>query len=488
MTHLRVILRLSSDDASELEAQALNNDSRLKEAGITALKFASNYHTAGNISQKFSSPEAGDVPAWGMDPGVDLHVFVRITNEDAYKLKSQALNENPLLNKAGISDVRLPGENQNLGENNQTVLSLKIPKTQFERPRLPGTDLIVTLRMTERDAYQLTASGLNDDPRLRKSGITTVKLNKGEVVPLRNVPNPPHPVPVAPPKKRRFVGCLTATLLLCLGGVVLTGLAAAGVYFFVPNLTINLADPIATTAVVVPVESASTTTPYTLVPATTAASLTPAILLKTPTQPSTATMTATASQTPGLSCQPAQGVVNVDQLSCRYGPGASYLYRSGLFLGDNVDVLGKADTAYGTWLYLLSQSGVKCWVNSKYVDVDQDLACLESYYPDKASLIIFPTALFPAPSNIETERSGTNVSIYWTGYNLAIADRESATSPRYLLELWTCQGGKIVFTPLGTSDEFADILDEPGCSKPSHGQIFLAHKSGYIGPSIIPWP
>ena len=482
MTHLRVILRLSSDDASELEAQALNNDSRLREAGIADLKFASTYLAAGNFSQNFSSPEAGDVPAWGMNPGVDLHVFVRITNDDTYELKAQTLNANPLLDKAGISDVRLPGENQNPAENNQTVLSLKIPK------RSPATDLIVTLRMTERDAHQLTAEDLNNDPRLRRSGIPGIKLKQGNAVPAVPAPKSPPPVPVAPPKKRKFVGCLAALLFLCVGGVVLTGLVGVGVYFFVPNLTINLMDPVATTVIVAPVEPAAATSTHMLVPATIPASLTPTLVSITQTQPSTATMTVTASQTPGLSCQPAQGVVNAAQLSCRYGPGASYLYRSGLFLGNNVDVLGKADTTYGTWLYLLSETGVKCWVNSKYLDMDQDLACLESYYPNKVTLIIFPTNLFPAPSNVQAERSGTNVSIYWTGYNLALADRESATSPRYLLELWTCQGGELVFTPLGTSDEYADILDEPGCSEPSHGHVFLAHKSGYIGPSIIPWP
>ena len=39
MTRLRILIKMESADAFELKAQALNNDSRLKDAGIAALKF-----------------------------------------------------------------------------------------------------------------------------------------------------------------------------------------------------------------------------------------------------------------------------------------------------------------------------------------------------------------------------------------------------------------------------------------------------------------
>jgi hypothetical protein len=74
------------------------------------------------------------------------------------------------------------------------------------------------------------------------------------------------------------------------------------------------------------------------------------------------------------------------------------------------------------------------------------------------------------------------------GYELALGDRESEDSPKYLVEFWTCQGGQIVFTAYGSFEENALIKDESGCSEPSYGNLYMAHKDGYIGPVPIPWP
>jgi hypothetical protein len=32
------------------------------------------------------------------------------------------------------------------------------------------------------------------------------------------------------------------------------------------------------------------------------------------------------------------------------------------------------------------------------------------------------------------------------------------------------------------------VIDEAGCSEPSHGVVYLAEKHGYEGPMEIPWP
>jgi hypothetical protein len=194
-----------------------------------------------------------------------------------------------------------------------------------------------------------------------------------------------------------------------------------------------------------------------------------------------------------VSCQPpSEAVVSAENLSCRYGPGAVYLYRTGLTQGDVVDILGRADTAYGTWIRVQTrwEEPVKCWVNSsnKFVDIPQgDVTCLDPIYPEKAPLIQFNTDLFPKPSNVEASRSEDLVFIQWQGYDLLPGDKPDQ-SPRYLVETWTCQGGKIVFTPYGTDETFAQVRDEGGCAEPSHGQVYMAHVDGYIGPSIITWP
>jgi hypothetical protein len=113
---------------------------------------------------------------------------------------------------------------------------------------------------------------------------------------------------------------------------------------------------------------------------------------------------------------------------------------------------------------------------------------LESVYPEKAPLVQFDHTKFPPPENVSATRTGDQVAIHWDGYELALGDRESAESPIFLVEVWTCVDGKIVFTPLGAFTESAVVTDEAGCSEPSHGQVYIAHKDGYIGPIEIPWP
>lgn len=143
------------------------------------------------------------------------------------------------------------------------------------------------------------------------------------------------------------------------------------------------------------------------------------------------------------------------------------------------------------WLYGLPKDySEPCWVNAKLIQLDGDISSLEpNYYPDKAPPKIFSTDLFPAPKEIEASRSGDQVEITWVGFDPGLGDRESPNSPRYLVETWTCQNNQIVFMPQGVFNEYAVVRDEAGCSEPSHGRVFLAHRDGYIGPSeITPWP
>jgi hypothetical protein len=182
------------------------------------------------------------------------------------------------------------------------------------------------------------------------------------------------------------------------------------------------------------------------------------------------------------------GVVEADQLSCRYGPGGVYLYQYGLIKGNPLEVIGRAETADGTWLLVNFGGDRPCWVNTKYVQVDGAVQSLGQVYPQQAPLILFSHPNFPPVRDVEATRSGSQVYISWKGYELALGDRESAESPQYLVEAWTCQAGKIVFTSYGAFEENAVITDEAGCAEPSHGQVFIAHKDGYVGPVAIPWP
>lgn len=210
----------------------------------------------------------------------------------------------------------------------------------------------------------------------------------------------------------------------------------------------------------------------------------------TPAETSTpeATFTPTLTPTP-VPPSSLEGEVDEALLSCRYGPGAVYLYQYGLSKGNKVEVLGKAETTGGLWLYIKANGYDRpCWVNSRFLQVGGDASTLAQVYPEKAPLILFHHDRFPPVTDVSASRSGDRVDVSWTGYELALGDRESAESPQYLVEFWTCQAGQIVFTAYGSFEEGAVIQDEAGCSEPSHGQVFIAHKDGYVGPVAIPWP
>lgn len=215
-------------------------------------------------------------------------------------------------------------------------------------------------------------------------------------------------------------------------------------------------------------------------PALTAAAVTP-----TPAASPTATLTpapptATASPVPTFSVL--AGVVQADSLSCRYGPGADYLYQYGLFEGSQLQVLGRDET--GAWIYV-RVSADPCWVNARFVELDGEIAGLEMLYPGTLGL---PPSRWPEPDNVAARRAGDQVHISWDEYLLPLGERESAESPLYLAELWLCADAVLTFTPLGAWEPALTVTDEAGCAEPSHGRVYLAEKHGYAGPVEIPWP
>jgi hypothetical protein len=171
--------------------------------------------------------------------------------------------------------------------------------------------------------------------------------------------------------------------------------------------------------------------------------------------------------------------------NCRYGPGQPYLYKYGLLKGNRMEIFGRNDT--GTWVYVRAIGGHNpCWVKASLLSIDGDVMSVEPVYPDKAPL---PKSPYYLPlTGVKATRNGDQVRITWTGVTLRAGDEESPTSPSYLVEVWTCQAGQIVFTPIGAYDNVAYVNDESGCSTPSHGRVFLSEKHGYAGPTEIPWP
>jgi hypothetical protein len=214
----------------------------------------------------------------------------------------------------------------------------------------------------------------------------------------------------------------------------------------------------------------------------------------TPTSTSTPTFTPSPTDTSTSTSTPVyltfQGEVIQDS-SCYYGPGSMYLYKYGLKAGSNLEVVGINIGTNGPWLYVqnmfaLARIANPCWVDAQNMKVGGSFAELAPVYPDKAPLPKSPD--YPAPMGVLAKRDGNQVFISWD-FTTPVPPgmRESTDSPIWLVELWTCQKGQIVFTPIGAYNSTVIVTDEPGCAQPSHGRVFLSDVDGYDGPTEIQW-
>jgi len=196
------------------------------------------------------------------------------------------------------------------------------------------------------------------------------------------------------------------------------------------------------------------------------------------------TDTATASPVPTYAIL--RGVVIPEKVSCRYGPGAMYLYLYGMVKGATQDVIGRTDT--GKWVLTKSRGDNKsCWVKTEFIDLNGDVMSLEMVYPDKFK-IIQSNQVYRKPWDVVAIRSGDQVTITWKSDPMKAGDEESATSVLYVVETWVCQGGQLIFTPIGAYTAQVTVKDEPGCAESSHGRVYFSEKHGYTGPTEIVWP
>jgi len=228
-----------------------------------------------------------------------------------------------------------------------------------------------------------------------------------------------------------------------------------------------------------------------------------------PSRTSEPSLTTTATGTPALTSTPAAAFTAVasptatfvplmnavlrEHAYCFDGPDRLYLYYYGMLQGMKVQATGRNDD--GSWVYVQIADFEKpgnfgrCWFAAQSLSLEGNVMELQPIYPDIVGPPISGNPVgYPHLSNVKTTRNGNLVTISWTGVFIPPGDRESATSPLYLLELWTCQNGKVSFTPHFLYTESFTATDEPGCADSSHGRVFLSEKHGYIGPEVLQWP
>ncbi|MEW5941802.1 MAG: hypothetical protein AB1750_19235 [Chloroflexota bacterium] len=233
--------------------------------------------------------------------------------------------------------------------------------------------------------------------------------------------------------------------------------------------------------------AATTPPPNTATPADTSTSI--AMPSDTPTLFDTATPVTPSpvlpSPVPSATPTPVpflDATVSADLLSCRYGPGPEYLFLYGLRKGAQIKLIGQ--TGSNSWVWVDGKN--KCWVNVKFIEIEGDFHLLPIVYPDLAPLPVSP--YYPPTAILRATREKNLVTVEWSDVPLRPGDEEDETMLHYIVEVWRCEAGQIVFDPLATNDTNISFVDEPGCSVPSHGRIFVQEKHGFAGPTEIPWP
>jgi uncharacterized protein YraI len=176
--------------------------------------------------------------------------------------------------------------------------------------------------------------------------------------------------------------------------------------------------------------------------------------------------------------------VTADLLSCRYGPGPDYLFLYGLRKGANIKLIGRADENNWHWVYVDGKN--KCWVNTHFLEIQGDWTGLPIVYPGQAKLPVSP--YYPPTDWAGATRNKTIVEVSWNDVPLRAGDEEDEFMQHYIVEVWRCEGGRLLFEPLATNDLAVTFVDEPGCNQPSHGRVFVQEKHGFAGPTEIPWP
>ncbi|MEP6894103.1 MAG: hypothetical protein ABI986_00720 [Chloroflexota bacterium] len=285
------------------------------------------------------------------------------------------------------------------------------------------------------------------------------------------------------------------------GGIV-AAIAIGAFLFFGGSQKNQVQPPVPTT---VPVIAATNTeeiaTPSVTLAATNTLTFTPS---------PTTTLTATPSPTDTITPTPTYTTLTVLTINhyptaCRYGPGDVYLFAAGIAfkVGDKMDVFGRAEVNGGesTWLlvdFSLPLTPLQfghCWINAKYLDITP--AQILSVAPTDPEIVLpvaryrgDPIRSYPVLQTL-VRQDATHVVVYWSFYDVVLADRESAASARYLIEAWVCNAGKIIFQPIGVYNPIGSyiIQDEPGCTEPSHARLYLSWIEAYAGPvEIAPWP
>lgn len=218
---------------------------------------------------------------------------------------------------------------------------------------------------------------------------------------------------------------------------------------------------------------------------TATATVLPATETFTPAPSPTETPTAVPTASPIPTVESLKAKVIADKLVCRYGPGANYLYLIAFNHSTPLRLIGRTE-GRNDWV-LVENGQQDCWVNAQFIDSPEgDTRTLPIVYPNGYKIPVSP---YYGPTTVlSATRSGDEVTVTWMEIIVSPGKYENDAMFPYIVEVWYCQNGEIVFDTIGSRFPFATFTDEAGCAEPSRGRVYIQEKHGYAGPAEIPWP
>ena len=222
--------------------------------------------------------------------------------------------------------------------------------------------------------------------------------------------------------------------------------------------------------------------PTATAPAVSSTPTTPPSVTDTPS--STPTPIPTGTPTPTITHTYAilRGVVVPEKLSCRFGPGAVYLYKFGILQDSNIELLGRM--AQSQWMLVRAiGSSNACWVKSDLVEIDGSIDALA---PTDPHVVLAWSPYYGALTGAQAVREDDEVTVTWHPLVLNAGD-DSEQIP-YVLETWLCVAGEIAFEAVGVYYPQVTVTDEAGCAEASRARVAGAEKHGYTPWSDVAWP
>jgi hypothetical protein len=177
-----------------------------------------------------------------------------------------------------------------------------------------------------------------------------------------------------------------------------------------------------------------------------------------------------------------RGKVTAEQLACRFGPGAMYLFKYSVFKDTVLEIIGRMELS--SWILIQAVGGNNpCWVNGEFIEVRGEIRAVAPADPHQ---VLAWSPYYDALTGVSAERNGEVVTVFWN--QLFLRDGDSSEQVPYVVEAWVCRDGEIVFAPVGAYALAAEVIDEPGCAQPSYARVMGAEKHGYTQWRVVEWP